>query len=151
MPATTCSRAMANSSGLNERPSRTSLRGVTSLYQGSIARSLRPLESVEEIKCRPLESDQVGIGDGLVVLLDRVQAIPKPVRHENIPPNVQFFGVPLGLAECPLGSHARILGLNDQPTVLRLARHLRKQRHVHIPPLHSDLLRQPAERPKQGR
>src|SRR5947209_2902923 len=28
---------MANSSGLNERPSRTSLRGVTSLYQGSMS------------------------------------------------------------------------------------------------------------------
>src|SRR5438132_9683704 len=27
---------MANSSGLNERPSRTSLRGVATLYQGSI-------------------------------------------------------------------------------------------------------------------
>lgn len=30
-----CSRAIANSSGLNERPSRTSLRGVTTLYQDS--------------------------------------------------------------------------------------------------------------------
>src|SRR5438128_8084208 len=150
MPATTCSSAMANSSGLNERPSRTSLRGVTSLYHGSIARSFRPLESVEEIKRRSLESDQVGIGDGLEVLFDRVQAIPKPIRHENIPPNFQFFDVPLRLAECPLGSHAGILGFNDQPTVLRLARHLRKQGQVHVPPLHSDLLRQPTQRPKQG-
>src|SRR5438105_2287302 len=32
---------MANSSGLNERPSRTSLRGVATLYQGSINVLLR--------------------------------------------------------------------------------------------------------------
>src|SRR5947199_8119667 len=115
MPATTCSSAMANSSGLNERPSRTSFRGVTSLYQGSIARSLRPLESVEEVQCRPLESDQVGVGDGLVVLVDCVQAIPIPVRHENVPPDIQIPCIPLGLAECALGSHTGILGLHDQP------------------------------------
>src|SRR4029453_18090505 len=33
--ATTCSSAMANSFGLNERPSRTSTLGSASLYQGS--------------------------------------------------------------------------------------------------------------------
>src|SRR4030042_1634430 len=36
VPATTCSRAMANSSGLKDRPSLTSFRGVVTLYQGSI-------------------------------------------------------------------------------------------------------------------
>src|ERR1700683_917303 len=36
VPATTCSSAMANSSGLKERPSRTSRRGVVARYQGSI-------------------------------------------------------------------------------------------------------------------
>ena len=36
LPAITCSMAMANSSGLNERPSPTSLQGVATLYQGSI-------------------------------------------------------------------------------------------------------------------
>src|SRR5581483_10765878 len=41
MPFTTCSSAMANSSGLKERPSRTSLRGVATLYQGSIRSSGR--------------------------------------------------------------------------------------------------------------
>src|SRR2546422_5578782 len=34
---------MANSSGLNERPSRTSLRGVATLYQGSMPILLRSL------------------------------------------------------------------------------------------------------------
>src|SRR5438093_10519422 len=34
--ATTCSRAIANSSGLNDLPSRTSFRGVVALDQGSI-------------------------------------------------------------------------------------------------------------------
>src|SRR5438045_4083088 len=108
---------MANSSGLNERPSRTSLRGVTSLYQASIARSLRPLESVEEIKRRPLESDQVGIGDGLVVLFDPVQAIPEPIRHQNVPPDLQIPRIPLGLAERAFGPHTGILGLYDQRAV----------------------------------
>src|SRR5580658_8528961 len=36
VPATTCSSAMANSSGLKERPSRTSRRGVVTRYHGSI-------------------------------------------------------------------------------------------------------------------
>lgn len=36
VPATTCSGTMANSSGLKDCPSRTSFRGVTSLYQGSV-------------------------------------------------------------------------------------------------------------------
>ena len=37
LPAATCSRVIANSPGLNERPSRTSTRGVVTLYQGSTA------------------------------------------------------------------------------------------------------------------
>src|SRR5437867_1334864 len=44
---------MANSSGLNERPSRTSLRGVATLYQGSIClTSPQSAESVRSMTAR---------------------------------------------------------------------------------------------------
>src|SRR5580700_2834100 len=52
VPATTCSSAMANSSGLKERPSRTSRRGVVTRYQGSI----QTVSAVRSVRTGPVDA-----------------------------------------------------------------------------------------------
>src|SRR5579875_548165 len=77
---------MANSSGLNERPARTSSRGVTTLYQGSIgsprdlelqpARFGHPLGSVED-----LQGDQVALG---IVVEDDARPLLLALRNGGV-------------------------------------------------------------------
>src|SRR6266550_2199514 len=66
---------MANSSGLNERTSRTSLRGIATLYQGSIVLGFVLLRSA---RCQDLMSEVVA-----QELRPRLQKAEKCVRRDG--------------------------------------------------------------------
>src|SRR5579875_2180713 len=86
---------MANSSGLNERPARTSSRGVTTLYQGSIgsprdlelqpARFGHPLRGVED-----LQGDQVALG---IVVEDDAQRVRARVVDDSHASGTQYLAI----------------------------------------------------------
>src|SRR5439155_22220393 len=102
VPATTCSRAMANSFGLNERPSRTSLRGVATLYQGSMPILLRSLHACEQPGCWPFQPLEVCGGHGLKAAQAGVHPIPDAVGNDHVTEHAKCLHVPFALFERPL-------------------------------------------------
>src|SRR2546421_677627 len=89
---------MANSSGLNERPSRTSLRGVATLYQGSISSLLRSLHAYEQVGRGLFQPDQVRVGHGLDAL-SSVHPVADTVRDDHVEREPKRLHVSSGLLE----------------------------------------------------
>src|SRR5262249_19424655 len=140
---------MANSSGLNERPSRTSLRGVATLYQGSMPILLRAFHAVEEQRCRLLESCKVRVGDGLEVAITRVHPIADPIGNHHIARASKGLDVPPGLVESTLDTRAHPFCFDHEVAVLRRARPSPKHCHADASPLHRDALERPAQSAQQ--
>src|SRR2546425_5841196 len=110
---------MANSSGLNERPSRTSLRSVATLYQGSIPILLWSLHACEQIGRGLLQAPEVRIGQRLETAVRSVHPVPDAVGNDHIARKPKRCHVTLGLLECPLHARAQTLGFDHQVRVLR--------------------------------
>src|SRR3989442_15177973 len=100
---------MANSSGLNERPSRTSLRGVAILYQGSIAILLRSLHAREQRGRRAFQPREVRVGHGLESATASVHAVADPVGDDHVARKPKRLHVPLGLLERSFHTRAQAL------------------------------------------
>src|SRR5262245_37967651 len=126
---------MANSSGLNERPSRTSLRGVATLYQGSMLILLRSLHAREQPGCWPFQPREVCVGHRLEAAQPRVHPIPDAVGNDHITENANSLQVPLALFERPFDARAEALRLDHEVTVLRRARERPEHRDVDASPL----------------
>src|SRR5688572_8882116 len=103
---------MANSSGLNERPSRTSLRGVATLYQGSIAILLGPLHTGEQAGRRLFQAREVGIGHGREAALSGVHPVADAVGDDHVTRKRERLHVSLGLIERALDPSPQPLGLD---------------------------------------
>src|SRR5438874_1716861 len=114
--------AMANSSGLNERPSRTSLRGVATLYQGSITILLRSLHAREERGRRALQTREIRVGHRLEFVCASVHPVADPVGNNHVARDAERFHVPLGLLERAFHAGAQALRLDYEVTVLWRAR-----------------------------
>src|ERR1044071_3880888 len=86
--ATTCSRAIANSSGLNDRPSRTSFLGVATLYQGSILlvliqRNLFPISRFIEYR-GPSDANSMRLDDGKAASQARQFRLANELQNEFV-------------------------------------------------------------------
>src|SRR5262249_55917832 len=133
---------MANSLGLNDRPSRTSLRGVATLYQGSIAIPLlRSLQAREQVGRRSLQSGQIGIGHVLKTASARVHPVADAVGDDHIPRNPERLHVPLSLFQRAFDARTQALGFDHEMTVFRRARQGPKHGYVDVAPLDGDPLR----------
>src|ERR1700730_6551941 len=126
---------MANSSGLNDRPSRTSLRGVATLYQGSIPILLRSLHSREQVGCRLLQSWQIGVGDGLETATACVHSVADAVGDDNVARNSECLHVSLCLLKRAFNTCAQTLSFNDEVAVLWRTRQSVEYRYVDVAPL----------------
>src|SRR6266581_4236740 len=113
---------MANSSGLNERPSRTSLRGVATLYQGSMPILLRSLHACEQPSCWPFQPREVRVCHRLKAAQAGVHPIPDAIGNDHITENAKCLHVSLALFERPFHARAEALRLDHEVTVLRRAR-----------------------------
>src|SRR5688500_8610315 len=103
---------MANSSGLNERPSRTSLRGVATLYQGSIAILLRSLHVREQVGRRLFQAREVGISHGRKVALSSVHPVADAVGDDHVARKAKRLHVSLRLSERAFDAGAQALGFD---------------------------------------
>src|SRR5581483_1587260 len=129
--------------------SRTSLRGVATLYQGSIPLPLRSLQSSEQGGGAALQPRQVRVRDRLEPSVACIHAISNSIGNDYIPRHFQCLDVALRLFQCTLDPRTQALGLDHYVTVLRRARKGAEHRHVNAPPLHGDSLGRPAERPQE--
>src|SRR6185503_11145885 len=137
---------MANSSGLNERPSRTSFRGVATLYHGSIAILLRSLHACEQLSRRLLQACKIRISQGLEGMLCVVHSVSHTVGNNDVSGKLERLNVPLCLLKRTLHTCAQTLGLDDEVAVLRNPRQGPEDSYIDVPPLHCDTLRCPTER-----
>src|SRR3990172_1880978 len=110
---------MANSSGLNERPSRTSLRGVATLYQGSIAVLLRSVHAGEQVGCRLFQAREIGIGHRREAALSGVHPVADAVGDDHVARNPERLHISLSLLERTFDSRAQALGFDHEVAVLR--------------------------------
>src|SRR3989338_1451874 len=108
---------MANSSGLNERPSRTSLRGVATLYQGSIAILLGSLHAGEQVGRRLFQAREIGIGHGREAALSGVHPVADAVADDHVARKPERLHVSLGLVERAFDARAQAFGLDHEVAV----------------------------------
>src|SRR5260370_42424569 len=113
---------MANSSGLNERPSRTSVRGVATLYQGSIPILLRSLHACEQAGRRLLQPREVRGGHGLEAALSGVHPVPDTVSDDHVARKLKRCNICLRLLERTFYARAQALRLAHSVAVLLAAR-----------------------------